>query len=267
MRGLSTRTVIVSGAASGIGLATAAAAVRAGAKTALLDRDAPAVTEAARRLGPADGVVPVVCDVTQRDQVEAALETVTSRWGAVHGVVSSAGVETGAASHLVELADWRRTLDINLTGTFLLCQAVLRAHDGVPRGEMPRDGMLSIVCVSSPAAFVGFAAGENAAYSASKGGVSALVRTLAVEYARRGVRVNAVVPGATETPLMWAKVPEAEVAAVRREVEQAVPLGRLADPAEIADAILWLLSEDSRYVTGSHLVCDGGLLAKAAITV
>jgi NAD(P)-dependent dehydrogenase (short-subunit alcohol dehydrogenase family) len=88
-----------------------------------------------------------------------------------------------------------------------------------------------------------------------------------VDYAKFGVRVNAIVPGATETPLMWAAVPEPDRPRMREVVEQEVPLGRLADPTEPAQAALWLLTDASSYVTGSHLVCDGGVLAKASISV
>ena len=106
--------------------------------------------------------------------------------------------------------------------------------------------------------------------SCCKGGVSALVRTLALDYAPYGIRVNAVVPGATDTPMMWAGFPAAEREAARRDVEQKakneIPLGRLARPEEPARAVLWLLSDESSYVTGSHLVCDGGILAKGPNT-
>jgi NAD(P)-dependent dehydrogenase (short-subunit alcohol dehydrogenase family) len=125
----------------------------------------------------------------------------------------------------------------------------------------------SIVLCSSPAAFAGFAAGGVSAYAASKGGLSALTRTLAVDYARYGVRVNAIVPGPTETPLMWAAVADTDRAAIRTQVASEVPLGRLADPSEPARAALWLLSDEASYVTGSHLICDGGVLAKASISV
>jgi NAD(P)-dependent dehydrogenase (short-subunit alcohol dehydrogenase family) len=97
--------------------------------------------------------------------------------------------------------------------------------------------------------------------------VSSLVRSLAVDYARYGIRVNAVVPGATDTPLMWAGLSEEEMRSRREELSGEIPLGRLADPDEPAEAVLFLLSEQSRYVTGSHLVCDGGILAKASISV
>lgn len=261
MSSLRDSTLIVSGAGSGIGLATALAAAEVGANVAMLDRDAAALADAAGRVARGGSALPITCDVSDKDQVDAAVEQVVELFGTPQGLVTAAGIEKGAPSHLVSEPDWRKTLDVNLTGTFLLCQAVLAARSA------DRSGTTSIVLVSSPAAFVGFAAGENAAYSASKGGVSALVRTLAVEYAAHGVRVNGIVPGATETPLMWANVADEDIESVRRDVAEAIPLGRLARPGEIADAIIWLLGDASKYVTGTHLVCDGGLLAKATIAV
>ena len=128
----------------------------------------------------------------------------------------------------------------------------------------------SIVCTSSPAAFVGFAGGSNGAYAASKSAVSALVRSLAVDYGPHRIRVNAVVPGATDTPLLLAGIPIEQHAAAyadftARAADQ-IPLRRMADPREIAYAITWLLSDESSYVSGSHPICDGGLLAKGANT-
>jgi len=124
----------------------------------------------------------------------------------------------------------------------------------------------SIVCVSSPLAVVATPGGSGA-YSASKGGVSALVRSLAVDYARRGIRVNALLPGPTETDLMWATVSAEEIDSTRELVAGEVPLGRLATPEEVARAAIWLLSDEASYVTGAQLPCDGGVLAKASISV
>jgi len=149
---------------------------------------------------------------------------------------------------------------VNLRGTFLTCKHVLGALLRSGRGG-------ALVCTSSPTSFVAQAAGGVPAYSASKGGVSALVRCLAIDYAPYGIRVNAIVPGATETPLMWDNVSPDEVRRLRATIGDEVPLGRLADAEEPARAAVWLLSDDASYVTGSHLVCDGGILAKASISV
>ncbi len=125
----------------------------------------------------------------------------------------------------------------------------------------------SIVCTSSPTGFVALAGGAAGAYSASKGGVSALVRCMAVDYAPYGIRVNAVVPGSTETKMMWDNVPEPERIRIREQLSHEIPLGRMAQPIDPARSVLWLLSEESAYVTGTQLVCDGGILAKASVSV
>ena len=108
---------------------------------------------------------------------------------------------------------------------------------------------------------------NGGAYSATKAGVSSLVRCLAIDYARFGIRVNAVVPGATETGMMWNNVSPSAIAAMREQLHREIPLGRLAEPEDPARCVVWLLSNESSYVTGSHLVCDGGVLAKASISV
>ena len=180
--------------------------------------------------------------------------------GPIYGAFANAGLDTGGFLHELPFETWKRVLDTNLTGIYLTCKYALRQ---ILKAGTPG----SIVCTSSPAATVGFAAGGAGAYSASKGGISALVRCMAVDYARHGIRVNAVVPGATETRLMWANVAPADMPEMRRRVCEEVPLGRLASPDEPARAVVWLLSDESSYVTGSHLVCDGGILAKACISV
>jgi NAD(P)-dependent dehydrogenase (short-subunit alcohol dehydrogenase family) len=179
--------------------------------------------------------------------------------GAVDSLVCAAGIDRGGLLHELSFECWRQVLATNLDGTFLCMQQALRHMLQLGRG--------SIVCCSSPASFVAFAAGGASAYSASKGGVSALVRTAAVDYARYGIRVNALVPGSTETPLMWANVPESERQAMRGTLGAEIPLGRLAEPEEPARAALWLLSDDAAYMTGAHLVIDGGTLAKGSVSV
>ena len=162
-------------------------------------------------------------------------------------------------AHELTPEHWRDVMRVNLDGTFYCAQSALRHM-------MPAGGG-SIVCCSSPASFVAFSSGGASAYSASKGGVSSLVRTLAVDYAPYGIRVNALVPGSTETPLMWANVAPGGQAAMRQVLATEIPLGRLAAPSEPAKAAWWLLNEDSSYVTGSHLICDGGTLAKGSVSV
>jgi NAD(P)-dependent dehydrogenase (short-subunit alcohol dehydrogenase family) len=262
------RVVVVTGAASGIGRATALRCAERGAALALLDRDGAvdAVRVEASGLGAAAAIA-LRCDVSGESEVVAALDACTDQLGTPTALVANAGIEINGSAHTLALADWHRVIEVNLTGTFLTCRHVIRRmlESGQPG---------SIVCTTSPSAFVGFAGGGNGAYGASKGGISALVRSLAIDYAGAGIRVNAVVPGATDTPLLLAGVPAGTRASAhhdaRRELDrqaaEQIPLRRLADPREIANAIVWLLSDEASYVTGTHLVCDGGLLAKSANT-
>lgn len=233
-----------------------------GDRVAVLDIDvsaARASAEAAQAAGAAAAIA-IECDVAREESVARAFDQAAQSLGPLCGAFANAGMDAGGFVHELPFEIWQRVLDTNLTGVFLTCKYALQHLMRAGTGG-------SIVCTSSPAASVGFAAGGAGAYSASKGGVSALVRCLAVDYARYGIRVNAVVPGATETRLMWANVDPAEVPEMRRRVCAEVPLGRLAAPEEPARAVAWLLSDAASYVTGSHLVCDGGILAKASISV
>jgi NAD(P)-dependent dehydrogenase (short-subunit alcohol dehydrogenase family) len=254
--------IVVTGAAHGIGAATATLAARSGAAVALLDRDADGAAALAARLR-ADGapgpLLALGCDVASAHSVEAAFAAVAAELGPPRGLVASAGIDRGGLAHEIPLDDVDAVLNINLRGTFLTCRAALKAMLDAGAGG-------AIVCVGSPLGAVA-APGGTSAYSASKAGIAALVRTLAVDYGAHGIRVNGVLPGPTETELMWANVPEAEVDATRAIVHDEVPLGRLADPEEPARAALWLLSDAASYVTGSQLACDGGVLAKASISV
>ncbi|QKW53758.1 SDR family NAD(P)-dependent oxidoreductase [Streptomyces buecherae] len=258
-----TKTIMITGGGSGIGRATALEAARRGWAVGVLDQDgeraARTATEA-RRVG-APGSWSAASDVTDERSLADAFDAAGTALGPVDGVTASAGIEINEPLSRMPLDTWRRVLDVNLTGTFLTVRTAARILR-----DAGRPG--SLVCVSSPAAFVGFAGGSNSAYGASKGGVSAFVRAAAIDLAPHGIRVNAVVPGATDTPMLYFGLDGAELAAERARLSDAaarqIPLGRMADPAEIARAATWLLSDDASYVTGSHLVCDGGLMAKSA---
>jgi NAD(P)-dependent dehydrogenase (short-subunit alcohol dehydrogenase family) len=200
------------------------------------------------------------CDVTSEEQVARAYAAIGEQLGTPYGLFANAGIDTGGLIHELPLATWERVVETNLTGVFLSCKYALRAMlaAGVPG---------SIVCTSSPTGFVALAAGGTGVYSATKAGISALVRCMAIDYAGHGIRVNALVPGATETPLMWNNVPAEDIGRMRTQVSREIPLGRLAEPEDQANAVAWLLSDEAAYVTGSHLVCDGGILAKSCISV
>ena len=257
------RSVLITGAASGIGRATALLCLERGASVAAVDLDLNGLRSLAEEAGAAKSLVIVECNVASEDHLADAFRQASDALGPLDGAVANAGIEHNAPLHELPTHDWDRVLDVNLRGVYLTCKLALAA--------MLSDSVAgSIVCTSSPAAFVGFAGGGNGAYAASKGAVSALVRSLAVDYGAHRIRVNAVVPGATDTPLLLAGIPIEQHAAAyadftARAADQ-IPLRRMADPREIAYAIIWLLSDESSYVSGSHLICDGGLLAKGANT-
>ncbi|MBB5787836.1 SDR family NAD(P)-dependent oxidoreductase [Jiangella mangrovi] len=250
-------TVAVTGAGSGIGRAVLLAAASRGARVAALDVDESAATAAAAaaRAAGAPDAVAVACDVSSEASVATAFAAVADAVGDPSAVFANAGIEVNGSLHEFPAADWERVVAVNLVGVFLTCREALRRLVAAGRGG-------SVVCTSSPAAFVGHSGGGNSAYAASKGGVSAFVRSAALDYAPHGIRVNAVVPGATETAMLTAG--GADLDRIRAAAATQVPLGRLGRPDEVAAAVLWLLSDESSYVTGSHLVCDGGLMAKSA---
>ncbi len=252
--------VLVTGAASGIGAATAHLAAERGYGVALLDLDGSALEEMMPELRErgAPAAACAAADVADARSLGDALETVSADLGIPTATVCCAGVDIGGSSAELPMDEFDRVLAVNLRGTFLTCRGVIRL---LLEADLPG----AIVCVSSISALIGVPGG-TAAYSASKGGVASMVRSLAIEYADRGIRINALMPGATETPLMWANVPEGERATMRRRVCGEIPLGRLADPAEQARAALWMLSSEAAYMTGAELVLDGGIVAKAPLS-
>ncbi|HZU14297.1 MAG TPA: SDR family NAD(P)-dependent oxidoreductase [Chloroflexota bacterium] len=256
------RAVIVTGGGAGIGRAACHLLAERGARVGVLDLDgerAEAVAREALERG-APQAVGIAVDVRVPPDVERAMAAIEEALGPVWGLFANAGIDKGGRIDELPEETWHQVIDTNLNGVYYSCKYAVRSMLVSGRGG-------AIVCTSSPAASVAFGAGGTAAYSASKGGISALVRSLAIDYARYGIRVNALVPGATETAMMWANVPEEDRARMREVVDAEIPLGRLADPTEPARAAVWLLSDDASYVTGSHLICDGGILAKASISV
>jgi NAD(P)-dependent dehydrogenase (short-subunit alcohol dehydrogenase family) len=255
------RTIVITGAGSGIGRGTALACAKRGDRVALLDlrqTTAEETANACRQLGAE--ALSIGCDVSKEDEVKDAFEQSSAHFGPAWGVFANAGIDEGGFIHELPKVAWDRIIGINLTGVFLTCKFGLQ--------QMLKSGAGGcIVCTSSPCGSVALPVGGVGAYSASKAGISALVRCLAVDYARYGIRVNAVVPGATETGLMWNNVSPAGIAEMRAQLDREIPLGRLGQPSDVAKAVLWLLSDESPYTTGSQVVCDGGVLAKSSISI
>lgn len=244
---LAGRRILVTGAAKGIGLATVARFVAEGATVSALDRDRPALARLRDRFGSL--VHAAEADVAEPPSVNSAVAEAAARLGGLDGVVNAAGIDCVADVESMSIADWNRVLAVNLTGPMLVMQACyphLRAAGGG-----------TIVNVSSGAGLSPLK--HRTAYCASKAGLQMATKALAMEAAEFGIRVNAVCPGAVDTELFrsglaTAPDPQAGYEAVRARYA----LRRIAEPDEIAAAILWLTSAESSYVTGAALAVDGG---------
>jgi NAD(P)-dependent dehydrogenase (short-subunit alcohol dehydrogenase family) len=248
---LDDRVALVTGGAGGFGRAIAAAFVREGARVALTDIDDEGVKEAAAGLG-AERAIGLAHDVTQPDAWRSAIDATVERFGALHVLVNNAGIGTMGTIEDTTLEVFRRTHAINVEGTFLGCQLALPHLQKAPAA--------SIVNVSSVAAMV--ASGDTLAYSASKAAVRYLTKSVALHCAKQGydVRCNSVHPAFVRTPILDPLV-DALGEGVLDKLARQIPLGRLGRPEEIADAVVYLATSESSFVTGSELVIDGGISA------
>ena len=243
---LADKTAVITGGCSGIGLATARRFAEEGAHVVVADIDDAKGKQVADEIG---GLY-VHTEVTDKEQVDALFATAKETYGSVDVAFNNAGISPPEDDSILDtdLEAWRRVQEVNLTSVYLCCKAVLPYMLEQKRG--------SIINTASFVAVMG-AATSQISYSASKGGVLSMSRELGVQFAREGVRVNALCPGPVNTPLLqelFAKDPER---AARRLVH--VPMGRFAEPEEMANAVLFLASDESSFITANTFLVDGGI--------
>lgn len=237
------KVALVTGAARGIGLATARLFLREGWRVAMIDRDEPALTEAARDLA---GARAFLCDVSQPDQVAAMVEGVAGTLGRIDAVVNNAGVADFGPIEQTDFARWRRVMETNLDGVFLVSQAA------TPNLRATRGALVNIASISGLRAST-----LRVAYGTSKAAVIHLTRQQAAELGEYGIRANCVCPGPVRTKLAMAVHTQAIIDAYH----DAIPLNRYGSEAEIGEVIVFLCSDKASYVTGQVIAADGGFEA------
>src|SRR6476659_9661342 len=239
--------VIVTGAAQGIGRAVALRLAAPGVHIALWDVKTEGVEETAK-LCRDNGAVAAAytVDVADADQIENAVAAFDKAWGKPDGLVNNAGIFPRARALDMKLEEWDQVLRVNLTGTFVTARAVAARMKDLGRG--------AIVNTASGRALAGAANGAH--YSASKGGIIALTKSLALDWAGYGIRVNCVIPGLTDTAQPRVEMGDNELYAMGARI----PLGRIGQPQDIAAAVAFLLSDDASYMTGQSVAVNGGAI-------
>ncbi|HEX8984185.1 MAG TPA: SDR family oxidoreductase [Bryobacteraceae bacterium] len=248
---LDNRVALVTGAAKGIGAGIAERFMRAGAAVVIFDLDGDAAREVAARLCPGNRVIAIAGDVSVENDVMRAVEQTTAAFGSLDVLVNNAGIEIAGPVPGYTTEQWDRQIGVNLKGAFLF------AKHSIPRMRGRGGAIVNIASVHALVSYPG-----DAAYDASKAGMLALTRTLAIEHGREGIRVNAICPGYVDTPMTeeWlASVPDREETV--RQMLAVHPLGRIGTPADIAEAALFLASDSAAFITAACLVVDGGLTA------
>ncbi len=243
---LKNKVALVTGAATGIGRATAIALAKEGAKVMVTDINEKEGVETVNQIEKAGGQAKFLhLDVSKKEQVDAVVNEIFTTEGSLDLAVNNAGIGGSPAPlHETTFENWNQMMDINLTGVFLCLQAEIKC--------MLQKGGGRIVNISSLAGLNGMPMGSP--YSAAKHGVIGLTKSVAIEYGKYNIRVNAVCPGFVETPILES-VPQK---ILDYSTKLRVPMRRIGQPQEVANSILWLLSEDSSYINGHQLLVDGG---------
>lgn len=250
---LSNRVAIVTGAASGIGAASARLFAAEGARLALVDQDKEGLGQVAADIEAAGGsALTIPADVSRDAEARAGVAQVMEKWGRVDVLLTAAGMSTGGTVDAIEEAAWDRTFEVNVKGTYLWIHYAILPMIAARAGTIVTIG--SQLAQSSP--------GKNAAYIASKGAIASLTKTMAVDHAAQGIRVNALMPGVIDTPMPANSLKRyADPDAMRAFWKQRHPMGRIGQPEEVARAALFLACDDSSFVTGTLLFVDGGWTA------
>ena len=247
---LENRVAIVTGGSAGIGRETALLFSREGARVVVGDYNEKAGRETVRMIDESGGRgLFVSTDVSKADQVQAMVDRALKEYGGIHVLFNNAGILLFGTVVDTELEDWRRVMDVNLTGTFLCSRAVIP--------HMIEGGGGSVINMTSSTG-AHDAAPNTAAYVASKGGVALLTRCMAIDHAKDKVRVNALAPGPTDTDMLRDNLTEEQL----RAFQNTFPMKRLGRPEELAHAALFLASDEASFVTGAIIAVDGGQTAQ-----
>jgi NAD(P)-dependent dehydrogenase (short-subunit alcohol dehydrogenase family) len=243
------RVVIVAGGAGGIGAQVSTRLARDGACVMVADLDPAQVQDRVQALTAAGGTVAgIVCDITSPADCDHAAQTAIERFGRLNGLVNCAGISHPYDSISQPPEDFARMIDVQLNGCFYLAQACAR------RMWTGGGAVVFITSTNAEAAFP-----RRAAYCAGKAGAAMLTKVLAIEWASQGIRVNAVGPAYVETDMLRRNVAEGHVN--EAQIKARIPLGRLAQPSDVASAVAFLLSDEANFITGQSLYVDGGWLA------
>jgi NAD(P)-dependent dehydrogenase (short-subunit alcohol dehydrogenase family) len=251
---LKDRVAIVTGAASGIGAASSRLFAAEGARLALVDQDKEGLGQVAADIEAAGGSAIILpADVSSDADARAGVDRVIEKWGRVDVLLTAAGMSAGGTVDAIEEAAWDRTFAVNVKGTYLWIHYAIRSMIENKSGAIVTIG--SQLAQSSP--------GKNAAYIASKGAIASFTKTMAVDHASQGIRVNALMPGVIDTPMPAQSLKRyADPEAMKTFWKHRHPMGRIGKPEEVARAALFLACDDSSFITGTLLFIDGGWTAQ-----